>query len=188
MRNEKIKRMVGIALLMAIVAVLQLLGQFIKFGPVSVSLVLLPIVVGAAFYGPLAGGILGATFSIVVLAQPDTSFFYSLSAVGTVVVVMLKGTLSGWLSGLTYKALENRNSFLAVLLSAIVCPLVNTGIFFLGCITVFAPGLEEMASGNVVAFVLTAFIGVNFVAEFLVNLLCCPVVVRLIHAVRKIHD
>ena len=48
MKTEKIKKMVGIALMMAIVVVLQLLGQFIKFGPVSISLVLVPIVVGAA--------------------------------------------------------------------------------------------------------------------------------------------
>ena len=62
MRNEKIKKMVGIALLMAVVVVLQLLGSFIKLGPVEVSLVLLPIVIGAAVYGPTAGAILGATF------------------------------------------------------------------------------------------------------------------------------
>ena len=61
MRNEKIKKMVGIALLMAVVVVLQLLGSFIKLGPVEVSLVLLPIVIGAAVYGPTAGAILGAT-------------------------------------------------------------------------------------------------------------------------------
>ena len=62
MSNSKVKRMVGIAVLMAVVVVLQLLGQFIRFGPVSISLVLLPIVVGAAVYGPGAGAILGATF------------------------------------------------------------------------------------------------------------------------------
>ena len=90
--NQKVRRMVGIAILMAVVVVLQLLGQFIKFGPVSVSLVLLPIVVGSAVYGPAAGAILGATFSVVVLLQPDTTFFYGLSTICTVVTVMAKGT------------------------------------------------------------------------------------------------
>ena len=42
MNNNKIKRMVGIAILSAIVVVLQLLGSFIKIGPVSI------FVVGAA--------------------------------------------------------------------------------------------------------------------------------------------
>ena len=71
MLQSKTKRMVGIALLSAIVIVLQLLGSFIRFGPVSVSLVLIPIVVGAAMYGPAAGAVLGAVFSMVVLFQPE---------------------------------------------------------------------------------------------------------------------
>ena len=84
LERNKIKRMVGIAILIAIVIVLQLLGQFIKLGPmVSVSLVLLPIVVGAAVYGPAAGAILGLAFSVVVLLQPDTAFFYGMNVFGT---------------------------------------------------------------------------------------------------------
>ena len=53
--NGKTRRLAGLALFTAIVVVLQLLGSFIRFGPVSVSLVALPIVVGAAVYGSAAG-------------------------------------------------------------------------------------------------------------------------------------
>lgn len=184
MRNQKIKRMVGIALLMAVVVVLQLLGSFVKLGPVEVSLVLLPIVIGAAVYGPTAGAILGATFGAVVLAQPGTVFFYDMSVLGTVVVVMLKGALSGLLAGLTYKALAKKAPVLAVILCAIVCPVVNTAIFFLGCMTFFYKDLAAY-SPNVALYVITAFIGLNFVAEFLVNVLCCPVIIRLLHILKK---
>ena len=183
MRNAKIKQMVGIALLMAVVVVLQLLGSFIKFGPVEVSLVLLPIVIGAAVYGPVAGAILGATFGAVVLAQPGTVFFYDMSVFGTVFVVMVKGALSGWLAGLTYKALTKKSPMLAVILCAIVCPVVNTGIFFLGCMTFFYEDLALMGE-NVALLVITSFIGLNFVAELLVNVLCCPVIVRLLHVLK----
>ena len=185
MRNQKIHKMVGIAILMAIVVVLQLLGQFIKFGPVSISLVLLPIVVGAAVYGPAAGAILGATFGVVVLSQPDTSFFYGISVFGTVLIVMLKGALSGWLAGLTYRLLAPKSAIGAAIASAIVCPVVNTAIFFVGCMTFFHDGLVGMASGNVALFVVTAFIGFNFLAELALNILCCPVIVRLLHILRK---
>lgn len=184
MRNQKVKRMVGIALLMAVVVVLQLLGSFVKLGPVEVSLVLLPIVIGAAVYGPTAGAILGATFGAVVLAQPGTVFFYDMSVLGTVLVVMLKGALSGLLAGLTYKALAKKAPVLAVILCAIVCPVVNTAIFFLGCMTFFYEALSAY-SPNVALYVITAFIGLNFVAEFLVNVLCCPVIVRLLHILKK---
>ena len=48
--NGKTRRLAGLALFTAIVVVLQLLGSFIKVGPFAVSLVLIPIVVGAAVY------------------------------------------------------------------------------------------------------------------------------------------
>lgn len=186
MKNSKVKRMVGIAILMAVVVVLQLLGQFIKLGPmVSVSLVLLPIVIGAAVYGPAAGAILGATFSVVVLLQPDTGFFYGISILGTVVTVMAKGILSGWLSGLAYRALEKKSVFGAVTLAAVICPIVNTGIFFLGCMTFFVEGLKNSGIENVMMHVITVFIGFNFIAEFAVNVLCCPVAVRLLHIIKR---
>ena len=185
MSNSKVKRMVGIAILMALVVVLQLLGQFIKFGPVSVSLVLLPIVVGAAVYGPAAGAILGATFGVVVLLQPDTSFFYGISTFGTVITVMAKGILSGYLSGLVYTALARKNTWLAVILAAIVCPIVNTGLFFAGCMLFFKTGLEATGVEDVMTHVLTVFIGINFIAEFAVNVVCCPIIVRLLHAIKK---
>lgn len=184
MLNQKIKKMVGIALLMAVVVVLQLLGSFVKLGPVEVSLVLLPIVIGAAVYGPVAGAVLGATFGAVVLAQPGTVFFYDMSVFGTVIIVMTKGALSGLLAGLTYKALAAKAPVLAVILCAIVCPVVNTAIFFLGCMTFFYEGLSAY-SPNVALYVITAFIGLNFVAEFLINVLCCPVIMRLLHVLKK---
>ena len=49
--HEKTRRMVGLALFTALVVILQLLGSFIRFGPFSISLVTLPIVVGAVLYG-----------------------------------------------------------------------------------------------------------------------------------------
>lgn len=183
MRNEKIKKMVGIALLMAVVVVLQLLGSFVKLGPVEVSLVLLPIVIGAAVYGPTAGAILGATFGAVVLAQPGTVFFYDMSVFGTVITVMVKGALSGLLAGLTYRALAKKAPVLAVILCAIVCPVVNTAVFFLGCMTFFYGDLAVYGE-NVALYVVTTFIGLNFVAEFLINVLCCPVIVRLLHILK----
>ncbi len=187
MLNQKIKKMAGIALLMAVVVVLQLLGSFIRLGPVEISLVLLPIVIGAAVYGPTAGAILGATFGAVVLAQPGTVFFYDMSVFGTVIVVLVKGALSGLLAGMTYKALAKKAPVLAVVLCAIVCPVVNTSIFFLGCMTFFYEDLSVFGE-NVALYVITTFIGLNFVAEFLVNVLCCPVIIRLLHILKKSHN
>lgn len=177
--------MVGIAILSSIVVVLQLLGSFIKFGPVSVSLVLIPIVIGAAMFGPGAGAVLGGVFSIVVLMQADTAFFYGISFFGTILTVLVKGTMAGWLSGLTFKALSGKNEWVAVGLAAMVCPLVNTGFFALGCRLFFWNALAELGGGNALVFLLTGMIGVNFVAEFITNVICAPVILRILHAVKK---
>lgn len=177
--------MVGIAILSSIVVVLQLLGSFIKFGPVSVSLVLIPIVIGAAMFGPGAGAVLGGVFSIVVLMQADTAFFYGISFFGTILTVLVKGTMAGWLSGLTFKALSGKNEWVAVGLAAMVCPLVNTGIFALGCRLFFWNALAELGGGNALVFLLTGMIGVNFIAEFITNVICAPVILRILHAVKK---
>ena len=67
MKNLNVKRMVGIALLIALIVVLQAVGGMIPpIGGFSISLVLIPIVLGAAMYGPGAGALLGAAFGVIV--------------------------------------------------------------------------------------------------------------------------
>lgn len=185
MKNTKVRRMVGIAIMSAIVVILQLLGSFIKIGPVSISLVLIPIVVGAAMYGPGAGAVLGGVFAAVVLMQPDTVFFYGVHYFGTIITVILKGVLAGWLSGLVFGTLRKVNEWLAVLLAAMICPVVNTGLFALGCKLFFWDALAELGGGNAVVYLFTVMIGFNFIAEFITNLICSPIIVRILHAARN---
>jgi uncharacterized membrane protein len=108
-----------------------------------------------------------------------------MSVIGTIVTVVVKGTLCGWLAGLVYKAFSEKKQFLGVVLSAVICPIVNTAIFFAGCCTFFLKPLAETGIENVPFYVITVFIGFNFIAEFVVNVLCCPVIVRLLQAVKK---
>ena len=184
MKTEKIRRLVGVAILAAIVVVLQSVGSFIRFGSVSVSLVLIPIVVGAAVYGPAAGAMLGGVFSIVVLLQPDTAFFYGVSFAGTVITVLAKGILAGLLSGLTFKGLARKNLWFAVIVAAMVCPVVNTGLFALGSRLFFWSAYAEMGGGNAMMILMTVMIGFNFIAELAANIICAPVIVRILHAAK----
>ena len=185
MMREKIHNMVGVAILCSIVVVLQLLGSFIKLGPVSFSLVLLPIVIGAAVYGPGAGAIIGGAFSVVVLCQPDTAFFYGISVFGTVLTVLTKGILSGWLSGLIYRFICAKDAFLAAVTAAVICPIVNTGIFFIGCRLFFWQGLAEVSGGDVANYIITVMIGFNFVAEFGINVVFAPAITSIVRAIRQ---
>ena len=187
--RERTKKIVGTAALTAIVIVLQLLGSFIRFGPFSISLVLIPIIVGAAMYGIAVGGWLGFVFGAAVMISGDANLFFGISVVGTVITVLLKGTLAGLLSGLVYTALKNKGRYLAVIIAAIVCPVVNTGIFLIGCALFFMDTINTWAAGagfdNVGAYLIIGMVGVNFLVELAVNVVLSPVVVRLIDFGRR---
>ncbi|MEE1065239.1 MAG: ECF transporter S component [Acutalibacteraceae bacterium] len=179
-------------ILTALVVVLQMLGQFIKFGPFSISLVLVPIVLGAALCGTKVSTWLGFVFGIAVL-YTDAGLFLEISPIGTVITVMLKGTLCGLAAGLVYNALNKKlkkNTF-AVMAAALVCPVVNTGIFLLGCVVFFLETVRGwgVAGGfeNVATYLIVGMVGINFLVELAINIFLSPVVVRIIGISKKLH-
>lgn len=179
--NTALVKLVFLALLSAIVIIFQLLGTFINLGITSVSLVLVPIVIGAVMLGPKEGTWLGLLSGFVILFSGAAAAFFSLSPVGTVIVVLLKGALSGLAAALIYKALSGLNKIFASLVAAIVCPVVNTGIYVIGCLTVFRPFLSEFSfeGGSVLMFVLVSMVGLNFPFELLLNIVLSPVIIRI---------
>ena len=187
-KNTNTQKIVGLGLFTAIVVVLQLMGSFIKFGTFSISLVLVPVVIGAALYG--AGAWLGFVFGAVVLLSGDAAAFLGVNALGTVLTVLVKGALAGYVSGLVYKALENKNRTLAVALAAVTCPVVNTGVFLIGCLLFFMETIGTWADAmgfgaNVGQYMIVGLVGANFIFELLFNVVLSPVIVRLIRIGKK---
>ena len=182
--NTKTKNMVGVALFTAIVVVLQFLGGGIKFGMFSISLVLVPIVVGSAVYGWQAGALLGFAFGVAVLLSGDAAAFLAVDVLGTILVVLAKGAACGLVSGLTYKLLSQQGKKIAVYIAAILCPVVNTGVFLLGCQFFFLDTIAEWGRSlgfeNVYAYMFLGLAGINFLIEIVVNILLAPMIVRLI--------
>ena len=201
-KRNQTRTLTGLAILTAVVVVLQLLGSFIRFGTFSISLVLIPIVVGAALYGAYAGAWLGFVFSVVVLIM-DSGAFMVVNPFGTVATVLLKGTLAGFFAGLVYRLLRKSGVFLVierkgrdvwrtdlgVAVAAVVCPVVNTGLFLLGCLVFFMPTINEWAAGagfeNAGKFMILGLVGANFLFELLFNIILSPLIVRLIEIGRK---
>lgn len=180
---SKTQRLTLLALLTAIVVVLQFLGGFIRFGTFSVSLVLVPIVIGASLLGARSGAWLGLVFGVAVFASGDAAAFFSINAVGTVITVLGKGMLSGLAAGAVYKLLENKSKIAASVAAAVICPLVNSGLFFLGCLLFFFDAITEMSAGSgkdVFAFIILVLIGGNFLFELLFNLVLSPVILRIV--------
>ena len=112
--NTKTSKVVGLGLFTAIVVVLQFLGSFIKFGPFSITLVLAPIVIGAALYGIGAGAYLGLVFGATVLISGDAAAFLTINPIGTVIIVLLKGMLAGLAAGLVYSLISRARVILCI--------------------------------------------------------------------------
>lgn len=180
-----IRKMVTLAIFTAIVAVLQLMGVAIRFGAFAVSMVGVPVILGGALMGPLAGAWLGLVFGITVLISGDAALFFAWDPVATVVIVLLKGTLAGLAAAALYRLIEKKNGFLAVLAAAVAYPVVNTGVFFLGCMLCFLDDCVQFAAslgviGSGPAVIMSFFIGFNFFFELGVDLVLSGVVDRLI--------
>lgn len=183
-RTSNAFQLTYLAIMTAIVIVLQFAGSFIHLGTFSISPVLLPIVLGVVVGGPLSGLWLGLVFGVTVLATGDAALFLGINAFGTVLTVLLKGMLCGFFAGLTFKALQKVNLYFATLCAAVVCPLVNTGVFLIGTRLFFWEWVNEMAqgAGSVAwAWVFVALIGANFFFELIFNVVLSPAIIRLIN-------
>ena len=179
MRNsEKIKEMVVISSLGAIVAVLQYISMFIKFGPFNITLALTPVVVGAVLYGPKAGGILGTIMGIVVLLTNSEAFFV-VNPIATIFVCIAKSAIAGVVAGYIYKIGKNKNT--STVAASIVTPIINTLFFSICCLLFFFPTLKEWAAGeNTLIYLFGTMIGLQFLVELAINSLLSPIVIRLV--------
>lgn len=180
------ERLVLAAVLTAIVVILQIMAILTRAVlPVfAINLVLIPIVIGAAIGGVGVGAWLGFVSGVAIIVSGDAAAFLAINIAGTLITVLLKGTASGFAAAGAYKLFEKKNKYLAVLVSALVCPVVNTGIFVLGCLTFFMDTIRAWGDGlgyeNAFAYIFLGMIGVNFIIEVALNLVLSPAVVRLL--------
>ncbi|MBQ3554292.1 MAG: ECF transporter S component [Clostridia bacterium] len=186
MRKEtSTKNMVLGAVMTALVIVFQLVGTYTTFfGPFSTALALIPIVIGSALCGVGIGTWLGFVFGFVVLISGGANLFFPFHFWGTIITVLVKGMACGLAAGVAYNLLKKFNSILAVVAAAIVCPIVNTSVFLLGCAIFFlssANGIAEVLKLQVSGFdVFWALATANFIFEIGMNLVLSPIIVRLI--------
>ncbi len=195
MKNQKIKRMAAMGLLMALVVVMQFISSMIPpISGFSISLVLLPIVLGAALYGPGAGALLGGIFGVIVFINCVTgsdvggAMVFQADPVMCFLVVIGKGVLAGSTAGLVYGLLKGKNRYVAMFLAAIVCPVVNTGVFVLCMVTLFRGVISAWAGGagaDLITYIFSFLLLFNFVPELILNVAFSPASARIAGIVHK---
>ena len=191
MKKDRIIRLTALAILTALVIVLQTVASGIRIGPIPISLTLVPIVVGAVLLGPAAGAGLGAVFGLITIiagisgTDEFTNILWAASPFGLIVVAMGKAVLCGLAAGLIAKALAKRET-LGCILAALSAPIVNTGVFAIGMLTIFRPALQDFANGsNAVYYLFIVMVGVNFLVEFSVNAVLSAAIARIVQVGKK---
>ena len=190
------KNIAFLAVLVALVVVLQLWGSTIRIGGTNLSFVLVPIVLGAVMIGPAAGAFLGLLFGVIVIAMgvttdPFTMFLFAENPVFTVLLCLIKGLAAGLVPGLLFKLISKKNRYAAVIVASISAPVCNTGIFILGCLMIsgtignYIASADGLSGVSVVYFLIILCAGVNFLVEFAINAVASPVIYRVAEVVSR---
>lgn len=195
--KQRTLRLVQMAILLALVIVLQQFGSSIKVGPTSFSLVLIPIALAGMLLGPGAGAFLGLIFGIIVFMagvtgqDAFTQILFQDHPFLTALTCLGKGAAAGFGAGLIYKLVAKNNKtvnkIVAGFLAAAAAPILNTGLFILGGLL-----MSDTLSANFVAdgmtvvyFLVIGCAGINFIVEFLVNLIAAPALNMVVMVVNK---
>lgn len=182
------KMITATGILAAIEIVLQIAGNFIAIGPVSINLSLIPIALGAILYGPICGAFLGFINGVSVLFAPSTlALFMPINPLATVLICILKSTLAGLFAGLIYLPFKKNHQIIGSFLASMCVPIINTGLFAIGSLLFFRSFLDSVAVGfpNVYAALFIGVIGWNFVFEFLVNTILSPSISRIVKVIER---
>lgn len=191
MKNKKIRQMVQLAILTAIVLVLAFTPiGYLRIGPMSITFLSIPVVIGAILMGPAAGAYLGCVFGLTSFAQcfgmdafgtalMTINIFYTFCM--TVVTRTLMGFLSGWVfRGMQaifshISAIRNKENIAPVsyAVASASAPLLNT-ILFMSAFYCFFHNeqifIDNYGSTAFFAFVFAA-VGLQALLELLASLI-----------------
>ena len=193
-KSVSARRVTGIAVLLALVIVLQVLGGYFKVGATSLSFVLVPIVLGGILYGAWIGAFLGFAFGFVTWmygvtgADPFTAILFEAQPFATTLLCLGKGIAAGLVSGLVYQFTAKKNKQVGVFAAAATAPIVNTGLFIFGSLVMLKETLMAnfVAEGStIVYFLFIGCAGINFLVELAINLIFAPTLYRLIGVLEK---
>lgn len=167
------KYLVELALLVAIILLMAFTPiGYIKTAGLEITLIVVPVAVGAVTLGPAAGAILGGVFGLTSFIQcfGMSAFGAGLLALNpffTFLVCVPTRILDGWLTGVIYQALRKTKipSAASITIANLCCPVLNTTFFMVILVTLFAETMREMYGMTQVISFVVAFVGVNGVIE-----------------------
>ena len=150
---------------------------YIKTAGLEITLLVIPVAVGAVTLGPAAGAILGGVFGLTSFAQcfgmsPFGAILLNINPVGIFLVCVVPRILMGWLTGLLFIKMKQwkYTRGISYVAASLIGPVLNT-LFFMSTLLIFfyntdyIQGIAQtLNTTNVFTFVL-AFVGINGLIE-----------------------
>lgn len=185
-----------LGILIALVIVLQLFASAIPMFGVTLNFSLIPIALAGILLGVLGGTIVGCACGLVVFItmavlgqEPSTAFLFQARPLILTIMCIGKTTVAGAVCGLIFKFLKDKNIHAAVFVSALLIPIVNTGIYMTGIVMMKGAAAEFLSLSSSSAGVVFGFvfgmIWLNFVLEMIINVIFAPALYRVIKVVKK---
>ncbi len=147
---------------------------YLKAGPISITFLTIPVVVGAIVLGPYAGLILGGIFGLTSFIQcfgmdPFGVALLQINPVFTFIMCMVPRMLMGYLVGVIFLALikKDKTKLLSYGAASLSGALLNTIFFMTALILLFGSTdiIMNLRGGkNVILFVAT-IVGINGIVE-----------------------
>ena len=185
-----------LGILIALVIVLQLFASAIPMFGITLNFSLIPIAIAGILLGAKGGSIVGFSCGLVVFItmavlgqEPSTAFLFQAKPLLLTLTCIGKTTLAGAVCGVCFNLLKGKSVHLAVSISSILIPIVNTGIYMLGIVLMKGATAEfwslTSASAGVVFGVVFGLIWINFVLEMAINFIFTPLIYSVINAFNK---
>lgn len=198
--NVRTMKMVQLALFIAIIFLMAFtpLG-YIRTPGLQITLLAIPVAVGAIILGPASGAILGGAFGITSFIQcfgmdPLGAAFLGINPVGTFLLCMVPRILMGGLTGLIFKGLRkiDKTRGLSYAAASLSASLMNT-VFFLGSMLLFLyltnsynfiADKFDIQAGSIIAFIVS-LAGINTILEAAVCLILGTAIAKALDVFRK---
>lgn len=152
----------------AILIVMDITGiGFIRLPAISISIIDIPVIIGAIVLGPSSGAILGGTFGLISMWEAthassisDIVFspFISGNPVSSLIMALGARILFGFIAGWVYQSLKkkNLNEYLRVLI-ATMSGLVIHNIAVISCLCFLFPDLNVSLKKIILSIVSISF-------------------------------
>lgn len=196
-KRNGIYKMVLIAMFIALMMVMNFtpIGYITVTGAFSITLMTVPVALGAACTGKLGGTILGFVFGLTSFLQafgigfmidPSASPLFNENPVAYTITCFIPRIITGFVAGLIFSLFEKRGktNILAFGISSAIVPMLNTALFMSSYVLFYS----DTSFGGAVMTVLLTILTLNFLVELLVTTIAGTTISKVVYSqVKKLN-